>query len=84
MFDFSSCSRRWTEETGAFADKLCAVEFVKREFLGVILPDVVLSSLDTRVLLKHLGRSFGMNLLCGEKDGRRASSLARASRGEQN
>ena len=46
------------KETGAFADKLYTVESFKREFSGVALPDVVLSDLDLKVLLKHLERDM--------------------------
>ena len=47
-----------TKETGAFADKLYTMESFKRVFSGVALPDVVLSDLDMRVLLKHLERDM--------------------------
>ena len=46
------------KEAGAFADKLYTVESFKREFSGVVLPDIVLSDLDMKVLLKHLERDM--------------------------
>jgi len=45
-----------TKDTGALADRLYTVESFKREFAGVALPDVVLSDLDIKVLMKHLER----------------------------
>jgi charged multivesicular body protein 7 len=47
-----------TKETGAYADKLYTIESFKREFSSAALPDVVLSDLDTKVLLKHLERDM--------------------------
>ncbi|KAF9647530.1 hypothetical protein BDM02DRAFT_3098000, partial [Thelephora ganbajun] len=44
------------KETGVFGDKLHTAEFFKREFSGVAPPDIVLSDLDVKVLLKHLER----------------------------
>ncbi|KAF9653780.1 hypothetical protein BDM02DRAFT_3182236 [Thelephora ganbajun] len=55
-----------TKETGAFADKLYSVESFKREFSGVSLPDVVLSDLDMKVLLKHLERDMKIVVIDGK------------------
>ena len=55
-----------TKETGTFADKLYTVESFKREFSGVALPDVVLSDLDMKVLLKHLERDMKVIVVDGK------------------
>jgi len=55
-----------TKETGTFADKLYTVESFKREFSGVALPDVVLSDLDMKVLLKHLERDMNAVVVDGK------------------
>jgi len=54
------------KETGTFADKLYTVESFKREFSGVALPDVVLSDLDMKVLLKHLERDMNAVVVDGK------------------
>ena len=54
------------KETGAFADKLYTVESFKREFSGIALPDVVLSDLDLKVLLKHLERDMKIVVVDGK------------------
>ena len=55
-----------TKETGAFADKLYTVESFKREFSGVALPDVALSNLDMKVLLKHPERDMRVIVINGK------------------
>ena len=55
-----------TKETGAFADKVYTVESFKREFSGVALPDVALSDLDMKVLLKHLERDMRVIVIDGK------------------
>ena len=55
-----------TKETGAFADKLYTVESFKREFCTVALPDVVLSDLDMKVMLKHLERDMKVVIVNGK------------------
>ena len=55
-----------TKETGAFADKLYTMESFKREFSGVVLPDVVLSDLDLKILLKHLERDMKLVVVDGK------------------
>jgi charged multivesicular body protein 7 len=55
-----------TKETGAFADKLYTVGSFKRVFSGVALPDVVLSDLDMKVLLKHLERDMKVVVVDGK------------------
>ena len=54
-----------TKEAGAFADKLYTMESFK-EFSGVALPDVVLSDLDIKVLLKHLERDMKVVVVDGK------------------
>ena len=48
------------KDTGTFADKLHTIESFKRVFSGVALPNVVLSDLDMKVLLKHLERDMNV------------------------
>ena len=55
-----------TKETGTFADKLYTVESFKREFSSVALPDVILSDLDMKVLLKHLERDMKVVVVDGK------------------
>ena len=55
-----------TKEAGAFADKLYTMESFKEEFSGVALPDVVLSDLDIKVLLKHLERDMKVVVVDGK------------------
>ena len=55
-----------TKESGAFADKLYTIEFFKREFSSVAISDVVLSDLDTKVLLKHLERDMKVVVVDGK------------------
>ena len=55
-----------TKETGTFADKLYTVESFKREFSGVALPDIILSDLDMKVLLKHLERDMKVVVVDGK------------------
>ena len=54
------------KETGVFADKLYTAESFKREFSGVALPDVILSDLDMKVLLKHLERDMKVVIVDGK------------------
>ena len=55
-----------TKETGALADRLYTVESFKREFSGVALPDIILSDLDVKVLLKHLERDMKVVVVDGK------------------
>ena len=55
-----------TKETGAFGDRLYTTESFKREFSSAALPDVVLSDLDMRVLLKHLERDAKIIVVDGK------------------
>lgn len=55
-----------TKETGAFADKLYSIESFRKEFSGVALPDVILSNLDMKVLLKHLERDMNNVVVDGK------------------
>ena len=55
-----------TKETGALADKLYSTESFRKEFSDTALPDVVLSDLDMRVLLKHLERDMKVVVVDGK------------------
>ena len=55
-----------TKETGTIADKLYTVESFKKEFSSIVLPDVILSDLDMKVLLKHLERDLKVIVVGGK------------------
>ncbi|KAF9791219.1 hypothetical protein BJ322DRAFT_436391 [Thelephora terrestris] len=55
-----------TKESGAYAEKLYTVESFKREFSSAALPDVVLSDLDLKVLVKHLERDMRVVVVDGK------------------
>ena len=54
------------KSAGAFADKLYTIESFKGVFSGVALPNVVLSDLDVKVLLKHLERDMKVVVVDGK------------------
>ena len=62
----SVLARQRTKETGTYADKLYTVESFKGEFSGIAIPDVVLSDLDMKVLLKHLERDMKVAVVDGK------------------
>lgn len=68
-----------TKETGAFADKLYNIESFRKEFSGVALPDVVLSDLDMKVLLKHLERDAKVVVVDGKVTTRHRIHLPNAN-----
>lgn len=55
-----------SRETGAFADKLYTIETFRKEFSAVALPDLVLSDLDLKVLVKHLERDMRLVIVDGK------------------